>query len=127
MIKKSKQIHNSGFLISPTANLFPLSGQSGNRGVSIMITSKCNVETKIKYCEPILLNTNRTSFSTFLSIQHFLHYSSSFLINPTTNLFPLSGQSGNRGVSITITLKCEIWSMELITRSSILPCKSDQF
>ena len=51
---------------------------------------------------------------------------SSFLINSTTNLFPLSGQSGNRGVSITITLKCKIWSMELITKSSILPCKLDQ-
>ena len=43
-------------------------------------------------------------------------HSSSFLINPTTNLFPLSGQSGNRGVSITITLKCKIWSMELIKK-----------
>ena len=30
---------------------------------------------------------------------------SGFLINPTTNLFPLAGHSGNRGVSITITLK----------------------
>ena len=50
-------------------------------------------------------------------------HSSSFLINPTTNLFPLSGQSGNRGISITITLKCKIWSMELIKKSSILPYK----
>ena len=39
-----------------------------------------------------------------------------FLINPTTNLFPLSGQSGNRGVSIMITLKCKIWSMILIMK-----------
>ena len=39
MIEK-KQIHNSSFLISPTTNLFPLSSQSRNRGVSIMITLK---------------------------------------------------------------------------------------
>ena len=52
---------------------------------------------------------------------------SGFLINPTTNLFPLAGHSRNRGVSIMITLKCKIWNMELTTRSSILPCKSDQF
>ena len=50
-----------------------------------------------------------------------------FLINPTTNLFPLSGHSKNRGVSIMITLKCKIWSMELKTILSILPYKSDQF
>ena len=50
-------------------------------------------------------------------------YKSGFLINPTMNLFPLSGQSRNRGLSITITLKCKIWSMELITKSSILPYK----
>ena len=52
MIKR-KHIHNSSFLISPTTNLFPLSGQSGNRGVSIMITLKKKVEyeinNKIKY------------------------------------------------------------------------------
>ena len=40
-------------------------------------------------------------------------YKSGFLINPTTNLFPLAGHSGNRGVSIMINLKCNIWSMEL--------------
>ena len=40
----------------------------------------------------------------------------SFLINPTTNIFPLSGQSGNRGVSIMITLKCTIWNTELIKK-----------
>ena len=44
-----------------------------------------------------------------------------FLINPTTNLFPLSGHSRNRGVSIMITLKCKIWSMELIVKWIILP------
>ena len=43
---KIKQLHNSGFLISPTTNLFPLSGQSGNRGVSIMITLK---KQKVEY------------------------------------------------------------------------------
>ena len=43
-------------------------------------------------------------------------HNSSFLYNPTTNLFPLSGHSGNHGVSITITLKCKIWNMELITK-----------
>ena len=41
-------------------------------------------------------------------------HKSGFLINPTTNLFPLAGHSGNRGVSIMITLKCKIWSMILI-------------
>ena len=44
--QKIKQIHNSGFLISPTTNLFPLSGQSGNRGVSILITLK---KQKVEY------------------------------------------------------------------------------
>ena len=37
MIGKRNQIHNSSFLISPTMNLFPLSGQSGSHGVIIMI------------------------------------------------------------------------------------------
>ena len=32
-------------------------------------------------------------------------HKSGFLINPTTNLFPLVGHSGNHGVSIMITLK----------------------
>ena len=36
-LQKRKQIHNSGFLISPTTNLFPLSGQLGSRGVSSCI------------------------------------------------------------------------------------------
>ena len=39
---------------------------------------------------------------------------SSFLISPTTNLFPLSGHLGSRGVSIKITLKYKIWNMKLI-------------
>ena len=40
-------------------------------------------------------------------------HKSSFLINPTTNLFPLSGHSGNRGVSIMINFESKIWNMEL--------------
>ena len=40
MIERKAQIHNSDFLISPTMHLFPLSGQSGIRGVSIKITLK---------------------------------------------------------------------------------------
>ena len=43
---KIKQIHNFSFLINPTMNLFPLSGQSGNYGVSIMITLK---KQKLEY------------------------------------------------------------------------------
>ena len=43
MIGKRKQIHNSSFLISPTTNLFPLSGQSGSCGVSITITLKYKI------------------------------------------------------------------------------------
>ena len=46
MIEKRKQIHSSSFLINPTTNLFPLSGQSRNRGVSIMITLK---KQKVEY------------------------------------------------------------------------------
>ena len=51
---KIKQLHNSGFLINPTTNLFHLSGQSGNRGVSIMINLKLynmeyGINNKIKY------------------------------------------------------------------------------
>ena len=48
MIGEGKQINNSSFLISPTTNLFPLSGQSGNHGVSITITLKYkNMEYEI--------------------------------------------------------------------------------
>ena len=43
-------------------------------------------------------------------------YKSGFLINPTMNLFPLLGHSGNRGVSIMITFESKIWNMELKTR-----------
>ena len=54
-------------------------------------------------------------------------YKSGFLINPTMNLFPLSGHSRNRGVSIMITFESKIWNMELTTRSNILPYKSDKY
>ena len=54
MIEKNKQIHSYSFLINPTTNIFPLSGQSGNRGVSIMVTLKkqkveYEINNKIKY------------------------------------------------------------------------------
>ena len=48
-------------------------------------------------------------------------HNAGFLISPTTHLFPLSGQSGSRGVSIKITLKSQIWNMKLIINQSILP------
>ena len=71
----------------------PSGSQSGNRGgVNFKVSDEQMIE-KIKQI-----------------------HSSSFLINPTTNLFPLSGQSRNRGVSITINLKCKIWNMELIMK-----------
>ena len=39
-MKKESNIHNVGFLISPTTHLVPLTGQSGSHGVSIKITLK---------------------------------------------------------------------------------------
>ena len=45
-----------------------------------------------------------------------------FLISPTTHLFPFSGQSGSRGVSIKINLKPQLWNVEMIINQSILPC-----
>ena len=51
-MKKKTKIHNASFLISPTTHLFPLSGQSGSRGVSSMITlnllilKACNENSK---------------------------------------------------------------------------------
>ena len=42
-MKMESNIHNTGFLISPTMHLFPLAGQSGSHGVSSMI----NFEIKI--------------------------------------------------------------------------------
>ena len=87
----------------PRTSFDPSGSQSGNRGgVNFIIDDKQMIEKSKQ-----------------------IHISS-FLINPTTNLFPLLGQSGNHGVNITITLKCKIWSIELITKSSILPCKLDQ-
>ena len=88
----------------PRTSFDPSGSQSGNRGgVNFKAADKQMIE-KIKQ----------------------LH-KSGFLINPTTNLFPLSGHSGNRGVSIMITFESKIWNMELTTRSNILPCKVDQF
>ena len=49
-------------------------------------------------------------------------HNSGFLISPTMHLFPLSGQSGSRGVSIKITLKYQIWYMTLIMNQIIIPC-----
>ena len=46
-----------------------------------------------------------------------------FLISPTTHLFPLSGQLGSSGVSIKITLKSQIWNMEMIINQIILHCR----
>ena len=87
----------------PRTSFDPSGSQSGNRGgVNFKVADKQMIE-KSKQIQ-----------------------NSHFLINPTTNLFPLSGQSGNRGVSIMITSKCKIWSMELIKKSSILPWKLDQ-
>ena len=77
----------------PGTSFDPSGSQSGNRGGDNFKAADKQIIEKIKQ----------------------LH-KSSFLINPTTNLFPLSGQSGNRGVSITITLKCKIWNMELIMK-----------
>ena len=50
-------------------------------------------------------------------------HNAGFLISPTTHLFPLSGQSRSRGISIKITLKPQIWNMEIIINQSILPCR----
>ena len=88
----------------PRTSFDPSGSQSGNRGgVNFKAADKQMIE-KIKQLHKY-----------------------GFLINPTTNLFPLSGHSGNRGVSIMITFESKIWNMELTTRSNILPCKSDQY
>ena len=76
----------------PRTSFDPSGSQSGNQGgVNFKLADKQMIE-KIKQI-----------------------HSSSFLINPTTNLFPLSGQSGSSGVSIKITLKYKVWNMKLIT------------
>ena len=88
----------------PITSFDPSGSQSGNRGgVNFKAADKQMIE-EIKQ----------------------LH-KSGFLINPTMNLFPLSGHSGNRGVSIMITFESKIWNMELKTIKNILSCKSDQF
>ena len=88
----------------PRTSFDPSGSQSGNRGGFNFKASDKKMIEKIKQ----------------------LH-KSGFLINPTTNLFPLLGHSGNHGVSIMITFESKTWNMELKTRSNILPCKSDQF
>ena len=37
-------------------------------------------------------------------------HNTSFLISPTTHLFPLAGQSGSRGVSSMINFELKIWN-----------------
>ena len=77
----------------PRTSFDPSGSQQGNQGgVNFKATNKQIIE-KIKQL-----------------------YKSGFLINPTMNLFPLSGHLGNRGVSIMITFESNIWSMELKTR-----------
>ena len=88
----------------PRTSFDPSGSQSGNRGgVNFKAADKQMIE-KIKKLHKY-----------------------GFLINTTTNLFPLSGHSGNRGVSIMITFENKIWNMELTTRSNIIPFKLDQF
>ena len=80
----------------PRTSFDPSGSQSGNRGgVNFKATDKQMIE-KIKQ----------------------LH-KSGFLINPTTNLFPLAGHSEYRGVSIMITFENEIWNMELKKKDQI--------
>ena len=47
------EIHNTGFLISPTTHLFPLAGQSGSRGVSSMITFELKIWNNEKFYQSI--------------------------------------------------------------------------
>ena len=47
------EIHNTGFLISPTTHLFPLAGQSRSRGVSSMITFELKIWNDAKYYQSI--------------------------------------------------------------------------
>ena len=47
------EIHNTGFLISPTTHLFPLAGQSGSRGVSSMINFELKIWNNEKYYQII--------------------------------------------------------------------------
>ena len=76
----------------PGTSFDPSGSQSGNRGgVNFIIDEKQMI--KIKQIN-----------------------NSSFLISHTTNLFPLLGQSGSRGVSIKITLKYKVWNMKLIIK-----------
>ena len=52
-MKMESEIHNTGFLISPTTHLFPLAGQSGSRGVSSMITFEIKIWNNEKLYQSI--------------------------------------------------------------------------
>ena len=63
-MKKGSNIHNVGFLISPTTHLFPLAGQLGSHGVSSMINFELKIWNNEKYYQSIqscmsILNQNR--------------------------------------------------------------------
>ena len=76
----------------PGTSFDPSGSQSGNRvGVNFIIAEKQIIKRK-------------------------QIHNSSFLISPTMNLFPLSGQLGSRGVSIKINLKYKVWNMKLIIK-----------
>ena len=47
------EIHNTGFLISPTMHLFPLAGQSGSCGVSSMMNFELKIWDNVKYYQSI--------------------------------------------------------------------------
>ena len=65
MMKMKTEIHNSSFLISPTMHHFPLSGQSGSRGVSIKITLKYKI-WNMKFDNSINYTTLQTRSMLFL-------------------------------------------------------------
>ena len=53
LMKMESDMHNTGFLISPTMHLFPLVGQSGSRGVSSMINFELKIWNNAKYYQII--------------------------------------------------------------------------
>ena len=52
-MKMESNIHNTGFLISPTMHLFPLAGQLGSRGVTSMITFEIKIWNNEKLYQSI--------------------------------------------------------------------------
>ena len=56
------EIHNTGFINSPTTHLFPLAGQLGSRGVSSMINFEKNgiMQNIIKVYNPACQYYTRT-------------------------------------------------------------------